>query len=52
MGQKADSNNVMEVPYIKVEIDDKEVLEIDKLNYICKVDGEDLLTDVRSALGL
>lgn len=52
MGQKTDSNNVMEVPYIKVEIDDNEVLEIDKLNNICKIDGEDLLTDVRSALGL
>jgi|GEM_PF-144323 len=40
-----------EVHYLKVEIDGTEVLEIDKFNYIYRVEGKDLLAEVRSALG-
>jgi phage tail tube protein FII len=40
------------VVYISVSIDGKKVLEIDKFNYICIIDGEDYLKDVRKALGI
>ncbi len=38
--------------YFKLEIDGKEILEIDKFNYIYKVGGVDVLADVRAALGM
>lgn len=38
--------------YFKLEIDGTEILEIDKFNYIYKVNGQDILADVRSALGM
>lgn len=37
--------------YIKIEIDGTEILEYDPVAYIYKVDGEDILEDVRAALG-
>ena len=40
-----------EVHYLKVEVDGKEVLEIDKFNYIYRIEDRDLLAEVRSALG-
>ena len=46
-----DTKTEFEILYLKLEIDDKERLEIDKLNYIFKVDGTDYLADVRAALG-
>lgn len=52
MGAKTDSTSVLEVTYIKIDIDNETVLEIDKPNYICSIDGEDLLSEVRSNLGL
>ncbi len=52
MGASVGSSNTLEVNYIKVSLDDKEVIELDKYNYIYKVDGEDWLADVREALGL
>ena len=47
-----DTKNTMEVLYLKVEVDDKKTIEIDKLNYIHYVDGTDYLAGVRNALGL
>lgn len=41
-----------EVTYLKIFIDDKEVLEIDKFNYIANFGGTDALAKVRAALGL
>ena len=41
-----------EVYYAKIEIDGQEVLEMDKLNYIFKVNGEDRLAKSRRALGM
>ena len=38
--------------FVTLTIDGKEVLEIDKYNYICKINGKDYLKDVRTALGL
>lgn len=40
-----------EVLYLKLEINDKMRIEIDKLNYIFIVDGVDYLAGVRTALG-
>ena len=46
-----DTKTEFEVLYLKLEIDDKERIEVDKLNYIYKVDGVDYLAGVRAALG-
>ncbi|USG67448.1 phage major tail tube protein [Brevibacillus ruminantium] len=42
----------IEVLYLKLDIDGKNQVEIDKLNYITVIDGVDYLADVRQALGL
>ncbi|TEB13363.1 phage major tail tube protein [Pelotomaculum propionicicum] len=52
VGAKTDSSNELEVVYIKVLLDGKKLLEIDKYNYICVINGEDYLADVRDALGI
>jgi hypothetical protein len=41
-----------EVTYLKVSVDGKEIVEIDKYNYICRINGKDYLKEVRQALGL
>ena len=46
------NNNVFEIYYIKSTVDRKDVLEIDKYNYIAKFGDEDILTGVREDLGL
>lgn len=46
------SANELEVIYLKIEIDGKVVTEIDKLNFICVIDGEDQLAGVRKNLGM
>lgn len=48
----SDGNNEFEVLYLKIEIDGEKVVEIDKLNYICIIDGVDYLAEVRKALGM
>lgn len=52
VGATSDASNEMEVTYIKVVLDSKVLLEIDKYNYICIIDGVDYLKKVREALGL
>ena len=52
VGTGSESKNTLEVDYIKVTIDGADVLELDKYNYICKVDGTDYLSEVREALGM
>lgn len=52
VGESADVTSEHEAFYVKVEIDKKEMLEIDKTNYIYKVQGVDYLTDTRRALGM
>lgn len=47
-----DTKTTFEVIYLKITIDGKRYVEIDKLNYIHYVDGTDYLADVRKALGL
>lgn len=52
VGTLSDTKNTFEVDYIKISIDNSERVELDKYNYICKVDGVDYLSQVREALGL
>lgn len=47
-----DSSNELEVTYLKVEIDGIRIVEIDKLNFIAFIDGEDVLKTVRQQLGM
>lgn len=42
----------IECIYLKIWLEGDEVLEIDKFNYVAKVNGEDQLADVRQHLGL
>lgn len=41
-----------EIPYLKIWLGRTERIELDKYNYICKIDGVDYLADVRAALGM
>jgi P2 family phage contractile tail tube protein len=41
-----------EVVYIKVSVAEVEIIEIDKFNFIHKINGEDSLADTRTALGM
>ena len=50
--QATGGTTVLELTYIKVQLDGTDVIEIDKYNYVCKVNGEDKLSDVRKALGM
>ena len=51
-GAATDSEQEFEVIYIKLFVDGDEVLEIDKYNFVCRINGNDLLASVRSDLGL
>ncbi|NLT94867.1 MAG: phage major tail tube protein [Clostridia bacterium] len=52
VGTTSDASNEFEVTYIKVFLDGVPVIEIDKFNYICVINGVDYLKQVRQALGL
>jgi len=53
VGTNQDTSVEMEINYIKVLLDGKEVFELDKYNYICKdKDGTDHLAGTREVLGL
>ena len=41
-----------EVVYLKIVVDDKEVVEIDKYNFIAKFGDTDMLESVRKDLGM
>ncbi|MED3965043.1 phage major tail tube protein [Niallia taxi] len=49
-GAQTESKNSLEVFYIKVEENGKELLELDKLNYIYRVNGKDQLADIKKLL--
>lgn len=51
-GSPMDSSITISLRQIKIKDDNKEILELDKINYIYKLDGVDLLADERRALGL
>ncbi|QCT03815.1 phage major tail tube protein [Paenibacillus algicola] len=46
------TTNTIEATYLKIFIDGQAVFELDKFNYICRINGKDALLDVRKALGL
>ncbi len=50
---KTGTKNTFEVLYIKIEVDGKEQLELDKFNYVYRVNGKDseLAKAIRKALG-
>lgn len=52
VGAQQEAQTELEVIYLKLTLDGVDRLELDKLNYIHNVDGEDSLAEVRSALGL
>lgn len=49
-GGQTDTKNSMEVTYMKIEVSGKAVLELDKLNHIYKIQGEDMLKDINKYL--
>ncbi|MBP2655409.1 MAG: major tail tube protein [Firmicutes bacterium] len=49
---QTDSKNEFEVSYIKIYVDGDEIIEIDKYNMICTINGTDYLESVRSDLGM
>lgn len=51
-GATTDTEQEFEVLYIKMFLNGKSVLEIDKFNYIAKFGDEDILASVRANLGL
>jgi P2 family phage contractile tail tube protein len=47
----AEAEATLSVIYYKLEVDDVEIVEIDTLNNIYKIKGEDKLIDYRSSIG-
>lgn len=47
-GKKMEAEVELEILYIKIEVNNEELLELDKLNFVYKVRGVDLLADIRS----
>lgn len=52
VGAATGTTTTLEVDYIKITVDNSDILELDKYNYICKIDGTDYLSEIREALGL
>lgn len=52
VGKPSDSKREFSLTYLKIECDGKKVLEIDKVNMINDIDGEDMLAEVRAAIGM
>lgn len=47
-GKKMEAEVEMEILYIKIEVNNKTVLELDKLNFIYVLNGVDMLAKIRS----
>lgn len=52
VGAPTETGNEFEVNYLKVWVDNKALVEIDKFNFIAKIDGVDYLSSVRRDIGL
>lgn len=50
VGGMTESTNALEVIYIKIEENGRELLEYDKFNFVFIVDGEDLLGGIRNMI--
>lgn len=51
-GSAYDGSTEVEIEYIKIERDGRVLVELDKYNYIYKVDGVDYLEELREGLGM
>jgi P2 family phage contractile tail tube protein len=51
-GEQMETKTEFEITYLKLEVGGAEKMEIDKMNYICKIEGTDYLQQVRTDLGL
>lgn len=51
-GKKMEPSTEFELTYVKMSLAGEEKLEIDKINFICRIDGTDYLSDVRGQLGM
>lgn len=51
-GATTDTESAFEVLYIKLFVNSKEMIEIDKFNYVAKFGDDDALASVRADLGL
>lgn len=52
VGAPTDTSNEFEATYLKIFINGRREVEIDKYNYICYIAGQDFLASVRADLGL
>ncbi len=52
VGATTDTSNEFEVTYLKIFINGRREVEIDKYNYICYIAGQDFLASIRADLGL
>lgn len=50
-GQKMDSDTELEVMSMQLWVGGSEVVHIDKFNFICRINGEDMLAEIKSHLG-
>jgi uncharacterized protein len=50
VGAPTETKNTLEVLYLKIEEDGKKLLEVDKLNFVCEIDGEDLVGNIRNLI--
>lgn len=51
-GAPTETGNEFEVNYIKLWVGGEELVEIDKFNFIARINGEDYLASVRADLGV
>lgn len=51
-GNTSDASTVIEVHYIKVDVDGQTVVEIDKYGYKCVINGRDLMAAIRRNIGM
>lgn len=50
IGKPTETKNTLEVSYIKIEEDGKTLLELDKINFICNINGTDVLAEIRKQI--
>lgn len=50
-GKKMEPGSEFELTFLKMAINGRDVLEIDKVNFICMINGVDYLANVRMQLG-
>jgi hypothetical protein len=50
VGKMTETKNTLEVLYIKIELGNKVLLEVDKLNFVYVVNGFDVLAEIRNQI--